>query len=49
VQSGLVRGSLEFAVTNGRQIAELSVKVASEAAEKFMAEMEEAAHLGGLV
>ena len=44
VQSGLVRDSLELAVTNGRQIAELSVKVASGAAERFMAETEDAVH-----
>ena len=41
VQSGLVRDSLELTVTNGRQIAELSVEVASEAAEKIRAEAEE--------
>jgi hypothetical protein len=44
VQSGLVRDSLELAVTNGRQITELSVKVASEAAQRFMAETEDAVH-----
>ena len=43
VQSGLVRDSLELTVTNGRQIAELSVKVASEAAERLTAEAEESA------
>src|SRR5919206_4536209 len=43
VQSGLVRDSLELTVTNGRQIAELSVEVASEAAEKIRAEAEESA------
>ena len=43
VQSGLVRDSLELTVTNGRQIAELSVEVASEAAERIRAEAEESA------
>src|ERR671939_735658 len=43
VQSGLVRDSLELTVTNGRQIAELSVEVASEAAERIRAEAEETA------
>jgi hypothetical protein len=43
VQSGLIRDSLELTVTNGRQIAELSVEVASEAAERIRAEAEESA------
>src|SRR5918911_2835809 len=43
VQSGLVRDSLELTVTNGRQIAKLSVEVASEAAERIRAEAEETA------
>ena len=43
VQSGLVRDTLELTVTNGRQIAELSVEVASEAAERIRAEAEESA------
>ena len=43
VQSGLVRDNLELTVTNGRQIAELSVKIATEAAERIAAEAEERA------
>ena len=41
VQSGLVRENLELTVDNSRQIAEMSVRVANEAARKITAEAEE--------
>ena len=43
VQSSLARDNLELLVTNTRRLAELSIEVASEAAEKITAEAEESA------
>ena len=42
-QSSLARDNLELLVTNTRRLAELSIEVASEAAEKITAEAEERA------
>ena len=42
-QSSLARDNLELLVTNTRRLAELSIEVASEAAEKIRAEAEESA------
>ncbi len=42
-QSSLARDNLELLVTNTRRLAELSIGVASEAAEKITAEAEESA------
>jgi Phasin protein/Hemerythrin HHE cation binding domain len=42
-QSSLARDNLELLVTNTRRLAELSIEVASEAAEKITAEAEESA------